>query len=444
MLHYFTWIVGAACLCCSSACRQNASHLPTEERHERTRDFASVGWPTLNGPDGKNVSYEQNLRWSWENDRPEELWKVKVGTGYGSPVAVPNHVIVLHRLGNDELVESFHPETGESQWQFRYPTTYSCEYDYSNGPYSTPVIDGDRVYAVGAEGQLHCLAIADGSLVWERLLQDDFQKSEQLFCVGASPIVEGELIIFNLGSVKDDAGLVAFDKANGETRWAATNYKAGYATPVAATIHGQRIVFVVTYEGLVAIESETGKVLWDYQMKSNMAMTVNATSPIVDDDCVIMSTGPGPGTVCLRVLRDGQHEEKWRIKRGLDSQYSSMILVDGHLYGFSSLLNRGTFRCVDLATGDERWQYASNLRRGQALAVDDRIVVLGEFGHLAVFDINSREPSLRSITEDSVLNPPCYSAPALANGLLYLRNEEVLLCFDLRSGVAQKTSGVDQ
>ncbi len=424
-------IIVTACLvlCANAGCRSN---VPSVADPELTAKFASVGWPNLNGPTGNNVSHEVGLNWDWQDNRPPELWRRDVGTGYGSPVVVPNHVLVLHRVDDEEVIESFHPETGESQWQFRYPTTYECEFNYSNGPYSTPVVDGNRLFAVGAQGQLHCISLGDGSLVWRRLLQEDFQKPEQLFCVGASPLVEDDRLIFNLGSAENQAGIIAISNATGETLWAATEFGPSYATPIAATIHDRRIVFVVTYEGLVALEPAAGTVLWDYPMKSNMSMTVNATSPVVFKDCVIMSIGPGQGTVCLRVLADGSYEEVWKIRRGLDSQYNSLMLVGNHLYGFSSLVNRGAFRCLDVATGKEQWKFESDLRRGQALAVDGRFVVLGEFGHLATFAMDPTQPVLESMTAKPILDTRCYSAPALFQGLLYLRNESDLVALDLR------------
>jgi len=425
-------------LSASTGCRPAETGVSDVKRRELAERFANVGWPSLNGPTGHNGSYETELNWSWKGDKPDELWRCEVGNGYGSPVVVPDHLVVLHRVGDEEFIESFQPETGKSQWQYRYPTTYECKFNYSNGPYSTPVVNGDRVYTVGAQGQLHCLRIQDGSLVWKRLLQEDFQKPEQLFCVGASPLVEDDRLIFNLGSAADDAGILAIDKMSGETLWKATDYGPSYATPVAATIHQRRIVFVVTFEGLVALEPATGNVLWNYPLRPTMSLTVNATSPIVNDDCVIMSTGPGPGTVCLRVLPDGSYEEVWRIRRGLDSQFNTMVLIDGHLYGFSSLVNHGSFRCVDAATGEERWEYRSDLRRGQGLAVDGRFVLLGEFGHLASVAVTPKKPIVHSMTRDAFLEPPCYSSPAVFRGLLYLRNEGTLVCLNLRQPLNER------
>jgi hypothetical protein len=120
----------------------------------------------------------------------------------------------------------------------------------------------------------------------------------------------------------------------------------------------------------------------------------------------------------------------------LDSQYNSLVYIDGYLYGFSSLMRGGSsFRCVELTTDDKKrlhWEFPSKLRRGQAIAVDGRFIILGEFGHLAVMDVNPNKPILRSMSESPVLKQPCYSAPALYRGLLYLRNEGTILCFDLR------------
>lgn len=415
-----------------TGCEKKEASIVTASHKAQAVAFQNVGWPNLNGPDGANRSFETGLNWDWQNESPPELWRTQVGTGYGSPVAVPGHVIVLHRTSDQEIVESFHPETGQSQWAHQYPTSYVCKYDYSNGPYSTPVVVNQTVFVVGAQGQMRCLNLDDGSLIWKRMLHEDFQKPEQLFCVGASPLVIDARLIFNLGSVDEQAGIIGLDAATGETIWAKTDFGASYATPVAANIHGRQLAFVVTKEGLVALQPDDGTVLWDYPIKSNMAMTVNATSPIVVDNRVLLSIGPSAGCICLEILPDGSYREVWKHRRGLDSQFNSLMLWDGYLYGFCSLVKQGRLCCIDTTTGEQQWQHQSVLRRGQALIADNRIVVLGEAGHFATFELNPKKAQVLSLTDKAILDSPCYSSPALSKGLLYLRNEGTLLCLDLR------------
>jgi outer membrane protein assembly factor BamB len=342
-------------------------------------------------------------------------------------------LILLHRVGDDEVIECLDPETGRPRWEFRYPTHYQCRYRYSSGPYSTPVIDAQRVYAVGAEGVLHCLRADNGELIWRRNLSEEYAVAEGLFGVGSSPLLEDGKLIFNLGAADRDAGIIALDAATGRTLWTATDHHAGYATPIAATIHGRRLLFVVTCEGLVALDPADGRVLWQLDHQPQAPDSVNATSPIVQGDLVLMVTGPGPGSLCLRVKPDGGCHEQWRDRRVLDSQFNPLAALGGYVFGFTSSRQGGaSLRCVELATGRLCWSWDSQLDRGTLLAADGKLILLGEHGHLAALAADPRQPRLLSMTPEPLLAAPCYSAPALFRGRLYLRNERTLLCLDLR------------
>jgi outer membrane protein assembly factor BamB len=343
-------------------------------------------------------------------------------------------LILLHRLGDEEIVACLDADTGRPRWEFRYPTHYKCQYRYSSGPYSTPIIDAQRVYAVGAEGVMRCLRADDGSLLWKRDLTREYGLAEGLFAVGATPLLDDGRLIFNLGAADRNAGIVALDAKSGETLWTATDHRAGYATPIAATMHGRRLVFVVTYEGLVALDPADGRVWWSVEHRPMAPDSVNATSPVVNGDLVLLVTGPGPGSVCLRVLPEGGYEEVWRDRRVLDSQFNPLAALGGYVFGFTSSRQGGaSLRCIELATGRCCWSFDSDLDRGTLLAADGKLLVLGEQGHLAALSADPRQARLLAITQPPLLAAPCYSAPALHRGLLYLRNEETLLCLDLRS-----------
>jgi outer membrane protein assembly factor BamB len=304
---------------------------------------------------------------------------------------------------------------------------------YTDGPYSTPALDDKSLYAVGAEGVLHCLRLGDGSMKWRRNLSKEFQVVPGLFGVGASPLVEGDHLILNVGGMTSDgqvAGVVALDKHTGKTLWAATDHGASFATPRAATIHGRRLIFVFTDLGLLSLDPETGRVLGEAPFCTAAPENYNAASPMVDGDRVLATVYAG-GALCLRVLPDGALEELWRDRRALPNHYSTLIAHDGHVFGFSSL--DWSLRCVDLSSGTVAWRWRSDLRRGQGLLVDGKLLYLGEDGHLALLDASTTQMRLRAMTREPILASPCYAAPALARGLLYLRNEQEVLCLDLRA-----------
>ncbi|MDA0835737.1 MAG: PQQ-like beta-propeller repeat protein [Planctomycetota bacterium] len=359
---------------------------PTPSVHPTSleTETKNTDWPNLFGPTHLGLSSETGLNLDWPAEGPPRRWSKPIGSGYSSPVIGDEHLIVFHRVGDDEVVESFDPETGETDWRFTYPTAYVCRYEYSNGPYSTPAIDDNRVYAWGAEGSLHCLDLDTGEVVWRRSLSEDFSVPENLFAVGTSPLIEGEFLILNVGGKEPNTGIVALDKSSGATVWSATCDAAGYATPIGATIHDRRYLFVFTAEGLVSLDPADGRVWWQIPFKSKVVDTVNASSPVVWNDLVLVTIGPGPGALCVRILPDGSYEEVWRDRRAIDSTFNNLICHDGYVYGFSSRRNHAAgFRAVDIRTGEVMWDWSTDVSRGASLWVDNRCLMIGEYGALA-------------------------------------------------------------
>ena len=391
----------------------------------------SPGWPCYLGPTHNSVSEETGVVLDWSDEGPPLRWRRPLGEGYSAPVAVGNRLIVMHRWDDREIVECLDPATGERQWTFDRPANYQCEYNYTNGPISTPAIDGNQVFTLGIAGNLHCLSLDSGSLLWSRELATDYGANLGMFGVGASPLVEDDRLIVNLGGQSPPAGIVALDKQSGKTLWTATSDPAGYATPVAATINSTRYLFVFNDVGLVCLAPDDGTVHWRVPFRSMKVESPNATTPMVVDDMVFVSAHM-KGSLCLRILPDGSYEEVWQDRRVLDCQYNNLLCIDGYLYGFSAFERSRSFRCLELATGMLCWRWKSKVLHGVALAVDDRFLLLGERGHLFSMDIDPRQPRPRAETSKPVIAQPCYTVPALHRGLLYLRNEKELVCFDLR------------
>src|SRR5688572_3075818 len=154
-------------------------------------------WPAFLGPSHNAVSTETKLTRTLP---PPLVWEYDKGTGYASPAIAGGRLVFLHRLANDEIVECLHPETGASQWQFRYATAFEDRYGYNNGPRSSPVIDGERVYTLGAEGKLHCLDLASGKVIWKRDLRAEYKVPQDFFGTSSTPLVEGPLLILNIGA----------------------------------------------------------------------------------------------------------------------------------------------------------------------------------------------------------------------------------------------------
>ncbi|MBI5396774.1 MAG: PQQ-like beta-propeller repeat protein [Verrucomicrobia bacterium] len=388
-------------------------------------------WPWFLGPTHDGVSAEKNLLARWPAEGPRVLWRATVGLSYSSPSIADGRAFVFHRLGGEEILDCLDAVTGEKRWRASCPTAYKDRYGYNNGPRSTPVVAGGRVFTFGAEGRFTCFDAAAGKQLWQRPLNDEYKVEQNFFGVGGSPLLEGKLLLVNVGG-SPDAGIVALDKETGATVWQATDEGASYGTPLCATLGGQRVAFVFARGGLVCLEPATGKALWRFPFRSKLHESVNAASPVVAGDCVFVSASYKTGGALLRVRKDG-YDVVWSDE-AMSNHWATSIHRDGFLYGFNGRHEYGTtLRCVEWATGKLRCEQPA-LGRGSMIWADGRFIILSERGRLILAHL--KPEGFEEIGGVQLLDYPCWIAPVLANGLLYIRNESQLICLDLRGNSA--------
>ncbi len=410
-------------------------------------------WPRMFGPSGNSRSPETWVDVNWPASGPEVVWEMPVGLGYSSPVIAKGKLVVLHRIDDWELATCYEAEKGQFLWETAWPASYQNQYEYSRGTYTTPIIDGDRVYVLGATCQLLCLSLPDGSRLWERDLEADYQPHELPYGFGATPLLEKDRLLINLGGQLEESGIIAIDKMSGETLWTSTEEEASYCTPIATTVGSRRFVLVLSKQNLNCLDPETGDLYWQEEFGiKNSRERINAVSPFLvgrDKDKVIVTFGPGPGARMFQLSSDGSHNEIWSTRRGgLESQYTNLLMKEDLLFGFSYRTSC-EFRCVDLMTGESKWAWHFDhaLRRSMSIQVGNQhVIALGQEGHLLSLAPNSKGPRLISRVEEPVLSPNCFTQPILSRGLLYVRNEEFLKCMSLRpdSVTWQRLTATDQ
>jgi outer membrane protein assembly factor BamB len=388
---------------------------------------SAADWPQFLGPTRNGVSTETGLVALWDKNGPPVLWSVPVGEGYGAPVIVGDRLILFHRQGDEEVVECLHAVMGATRWKHAYATRYRDDFGKGDGPRSTPTVADGRVYTLGPDGQLTCLELATGKKVWDRPLNDDYQVPRGFFGVATSPLVEGDLVLVNVGG--RDAGIVALAKDTGKEVWKATNHEASYASPVAATIDGVRYVFFFTREGFVALDPKTGHIYFKEHFRSRMNASVNAASPVVAGNLVLFTASYGTGAILLRVKKDG-FEEVWRRDDVLSSHYNTPIVHEGFLYGSDGRQESGArLRCIDLATAKVRWT-REDFGCTSMLLADGKLILLTEAGDLVL--AQPTPEAYRELARATVLSGPCRAELALANGRLYGRDNKKLVCWDVR------------
>jgi outer membrane protein assembly factor BamB len=355
------------------------------------------------------------------------VWRVTVGSGYSGPVVAGDRLILFHRIENQEIVACLDAATGKEKWKFAYPTDYRDDFGFDDGPRSTPLIHGKNVYTLGAEGRLHCLELETGNKVWARALNTEYEVPKGYFGVGTSPLIEGDLLLLNVGG--SSAGIVALNKDTGKEVWKATDHEASYASPVAGTFHGSRVAAFFTREGIVLLDPQSGKIRYSKHFRAPIRASVNAASPLVVDDLIFYSACYGTGALLLRVGKDTV-EEVWKGEDIMTNHYATCAAYQGHLYGFDGRQEEGArLRCVELKTGKVCWT-RDRMGCGSLIVADGQLIILNERGELVLAEATAE--AYQEKARATVLEDKCRSCIALANGRLYGRDGKKLVCWNLK------------
>ena len=384
-------------------------------------------WPQFLGPERNSTSTETGLLQTWDAKGPPVLWQKEVGEGYSTPVVARGRLILFHRVGNEDLVECLEAATGRGIWKHADATKYEDPLGKGDGPRSTPLIAGERVYTLSPAGLLSCRKMADGEKVWQRALLQDYEVPPSFFGVGTSSILEGGRLLVNVGA--QNAGIVAFDKDSGKEVWKATGDGASYASPIAADIGGVRHVVFFTRQGIVSLDPATGAVRFGKRWRSRMNASVNAASPVVIGDQLFFTSCYETGAILVRARKDGI-EEVWSNDRSLSCHFGTPVYHEGCLYGFHGRQETGTeMRCVDLKTGEVRWS-KDGFGCGSMILAEGNLIVLGENGELVL--VEAKADRYREKARAAVLSDPCRASLALADGRLYGRDARKLVCWNVK------------
>jgi hypothetical protein len=394
---------------------------------------APADWPQFLGPTRNGVYAGPPLAKSWPTAGPRVVWRRPVGEGFAGPVVTEGHLILFHRMGGEEIVESVNAQNGSPQWRYAYPTTYRDDFGFDEGPRAVPVVVNGRIYTYGAQGVLHALDLATGKRIWSVDAQKEFAPRLGFFGRAGSPLVEDGRVIANIGDSFDGGGVMAFNADTGAVLWQATRHEASYSSPVAATFAGKRRAIFFTRGGLVGLDPSNGSVIFERAWRSRSDNSVNAATPLIVGDLIFLSATYETGAAVLQVTGD-QLKPVWSNDDTLSNHYATSVHHNGTLYGFHGRQEYGpSFRAVDLKTGVVRWS-EEKFRAGTVTLAGDRLLILRESGELVMAEATPK--AFRPIARAQILRAVARGYPAIADGFLYARNSDTksneLVCVDLR------------
>lgn len=386
-------------------------------------------WPQWRGRNRDAIYDGDPILTDWPATGLKQLWKVDVGAGYSSMAIAHDKVFSMAEKEGKDAVICWDAKNGKELWHYAYGNHYTD--GEGDGPRCTPTVEAERVYAVGARGELMCLAVGDGSIIWQKDMAKEYNAPIPKWGVSYSPLIQGELLLTQPGA-PNGASVIAFDKLTGEFKWKALDAPASYSSPILTNAANVPQALFFTGNSLASLNPVTGEQFWNFEWDTKYSC--NIATPIVRGDYIFISSGYGKGCATLKVTNEaGKVDAKkvyynWRMK----NHFSTCVYHDEHIYGF----DEAYFTCLELVNGkvnpdkagEKRWR-ARGVRKGAPILADDHLIVLGERGELWLIEPTPDE--FRPKSHFKVSDNKCWILPALANGKLYIRDEKHLMCYDI-------------
>jgi outer membrane protein assembly factor BamB len=382
----------------------------------------AADWPQWRGPNRDGISRETGLLKTWSATGPKVLWRSPLGSGYSSIAVSQGRAYTMASNGTGEFAICFDAATGKELWRTKTDSNY--ESGQGDGPRSTPTVDGNWVYVLGAQSKLYALNGKDGKKIWSHDLHSEYGSEIPGWGTSTSPIVEGDLLLVDIGG-KTGHSIGAFNKKSGALVWKTHTDKQGYSSPIAINANGVRQILFFTGTSLVSV-SPTGTVNWKYPWRTSYYANI-ATPIFISPDKVYISTAYDTGAAVLKLTGGKEKpsfQELWKSKVS-QNHFNSSVLHSGHIYGF----DQGILQCIEASTGKEKWK-ESGFGKGSLILAEGNLIVLGERGQLALVEATPSAYKEKSRV-DGAIEGKTWTSPTLANGKLYLRNDKEMICMDL-------------
>jgi outer membrane protein assembly factor BamB len=391
-------------------------------------------WPQWNGRNRDGKSADTGLLSQWPAGGPKLAWKATgFGAGFSETAVVGDHLYTIGDKDGSGWVIAASTDGGKILWTTKLGKPGSPEvqnYTFA-GPRSTPTVDGNLIFAMDAWGDLVCVNAADGKEKWHRSLVSDFGGPTPTWGYAESPLVDGDQVVVTPGGA--NGALVALNKANGELKWQSKNFTdaAHYSSIVPAEIGGARQYFQLTAESVVGISAKDGSVLWKANRKGNVAVV---PTPIVAGNEVYVTSGYGVGCNLFKIMAsDGKFSAaQVYANHVMVNHHGGAVEVGDYIFGYSD--SKG-LTCQNAATGAAIWAEKGAIKKGSVTYADGKLYCRQEDdGTMVLVDAAPGGYAEKGrFSQPDRTQDKAWTHPVIANGKLYLRDQDLLLCYDIKA-----------
>jgi hypothetical protein len=389
-----------------------------------------VAWTQWGGPNRNFQTEAAGLKDTWPAGGPRVVWKRALGEGYSAPSVENGVLYTMYGKAGEEVVVAADAETGKTLWERANPMTFSSDAarEMGNGPYSAPLVAGNRLFTTGVAGRFQCFDKKSGQLLWSQELVDGHRGSRLVYGYASSPIAFRDFVVVPVGG--RGRGLMAFQQADGKVAWSATDLGNVYSSPLLINLDGLEQLVAVLDGAMLAVNPHNGDLQWQVPFKANYSIAIS-TPVWSDGNLLFVSAEYDAGAKVVRLERNGLQTrpvELWTSNR-LRLHHGNAMLIDGVCY-FSSggKGSQAILSAVDARSGQIHWQQRS-IQKATFVRADGKLIVLDEDGTLMIAHPSKQE--FRISASAPLLSRLSWTPPVLVGSRLYIRDRRDLMCVDL-------------
>jgi outer membrane protein assembly factor BamB len=397
-------------------------------------------WPQWRGPERSNISKETGLLKEWPEGGPPLVWKADgLGQGVASVAVVGQRIFTVGSRENAEYAVAVDAATGKKLWETRIGGPEVPQMAIMRWlSQRVPTVDGDRVYVLSSNTDLLCLEVATGKELWHKNYDQDFEGKRGTFGFCDHPLVDGDKLIITPGG---KFPIVALNKKSGEVIWRAalpTLNARAHSVLIVAEISGVRQYINHLSEGLMAVAANDGKFLWSYN--GLVGRTANTHAPIVRGDEVFYASGYGAGIALLKITRTAENwdaQEVYKIRKNLQPWLGSPVALGDHVY---VMVNSTGLTCLEWATGKELWSAKLGTPHHTLTSAGGQIYVRDSRGKVFLVGVAPDGMKKRGefSTPEGAAKEYTWTFPVVSGGRLYLRDMDILYCYNVAEKKEQR------